>query len=157
MAKITKNSSENMEITFFSEDCVFDYPNTSMIIDWMTNTIVQESAEAGDINIIFCSNQYLLEMNKKYLGHDYFTDIITFDYTETIENKRVVSGDLFISLDMVRSNSKDFDVSFIDELDRVIIHGVLHLLGYDDHSDEDQLMMSSKEDFYLKKRDLECN
>ncbi len=102
----------------------------------------------GDISIIFCSDNYILDVNIRYLHHDYFTDVITFDYCEG--NK--LSGDLFISIDSVRENSIEFGTEFDEELHRVIVHGVLHLIGYDDHTPEDQKIMRAKEDYYLSLR-----
>lgn len=99
----------------------------------------------GDISIIFCSDNYILDVNLRYLHHDYFTDVITFDYCEG--NR--LSGDLFISVDSVRENAVEFGTEFDDELHRVIVHGLLHLIGYDDHTPEDQKLMSEKEDYYL--------
>ncbi len=103
----------------------------------------------GDISIIFCSDNYILDVNIRYLHHDYFTDVITFDYCEG--NK--LSGDLFISIDSVRENAIEFGTEFDEELHRVIVHGLLHLIGYDDHTPEDQRVMRSKEDYYLGLRD----
>ena len=103
----------------------------------------------GDINIIFCSDNYVLDVNIKYLSHDYFTDIITFDYCEG----NTLSGDLFISVDSVKENSIFYNTEFQTELNRVIVHGVLHLAGYDDHSDEDIKIMRTKEDYYLSFRE----
>lgn len=99
----------------------------------------------GDISIIFCSDNYILDVNLRYLHHDYFTDVITFDYCEG--NR--LSGDLFISVDSVRENAVEFGTEFDDELHRVIVHGLLHLIGYDDHTLEDQKLMREKEDYYL--------
>ena len=99
----------------------------------------------GEINYIFCSDPYLLEINKQYLGHDYFTDILTFDYSQ----KPVVSGDLFISIDTVRENAEYYGATFEEELHRVIVHGLLHLIGYDDHTPEEQKTMREKENYYL--------
>ena len=100
-------------------------------------------------NIIFCSDNYILDINMKYLQHDYFTDIITFDYCE----KNTLSGDLFISVDSVRENALLYGApSFEDELNRVIVHGLLHLIGYDDHSDEQVAVMRQKENYYLELR-----
>lgn len=99
----------------------------------------------GDISIIFCSDNYILDVNLRYLHHDYFTDVITFDYCEG--NR--LSGDLFISVDSVRENAVEFGTEFDDELHRVIVHGLLHLIGYDDHTSEDQKLMREKEDYYL--------
>mgnify|MGYP003398857079 FL=1 len=107
-----------------------------------------EIRSLGDINIIFCSDNYILDVNMKYLQHDYFTDIITFDYCE----KKVLSGDLFISVDSVRENSVYYETEFEDELNRVIVHGLLHLIGYDDHSEEDVKVMREKENYYLEMR-----
>ena len=104
----------------------------------------------GDISIIFCSDNYILDINHKYLEHDYFTDIITFDYCEGDR----ISGDLFISVDSVKENSLEYGVGFADELNRVIVHGILHLIGYDDHTDEDISMMRKKENYYLSLREL---
>ena len=107
-----------------------------------------EMCQLGDINIIFCSDNYILDINIKYLQHDYFTDIITFDYCEG----KKLSGDLFISIDSVRENSEHYGTEFADELNRVMVHGVLHLIGYDDHTEEDIKVMRSKEDYYLNLR-----
>ena len=103
----------------------------------------------GDISIIFCSDNYILDVNIRYLHHDYFTDVITFDYCE---GERL-SGDLFISIDSVRENAIEFGTEFDEELHRVIVHGLLHLIGYDDHTPEDQNVMRAKEDYYLSLRD----
>lgn len=108
-----------------------------------------EIRRIGDVNIIFCSDNYILDVNLKYLQHDYFTDIITFDYCEN----NVLSGDLFISVDSVRENSVFYNTEFEDELNRVMVHGILHLIGYDDHTEEDQKVMSEKENYYLSLRE----
>ena len=107
-----------------------------------------EIRKIGDINIMFCSDNYILDVNMKYLQHDYFTDIITFDYCEG----KVLSGDLFISVDSVRENSIEFGTDFEEELHRVIVHGVLHLIGYDDHTEADKKLMRQKENYYLQMR-----
>ena len=104
----------------------------------------------GDISIIFCSDPYILDINQRYLQHDYFTDIITFDYCEG----KVLSGDLFISIDTVRENAAEYGASFEEELNRVMVHGLLHLIGYDDHTPEEQKEMRSKEDYYLSIRKI---
>lgn len=136
-------------IRFFSEDVCFDFNQKLLTKRWLKLVAEAEQRIIGDINIIFCSDPYILDINIQYLQHDYYTDIITFDYCEG----DVLSGDLFISIDSVRDNSSEFSSSFNDELNRVIVHGLLHLIGYDDHKDEDITVMRSKEDFYLCLRD----
>ena len=109
-----------------------------------------EIRQIGNISIIFCSDNYILDVNQKYLQHDYFTDIITFDYCEGDK----LSGDLFISVDTVKDNAVEYGTEFQDELNRVMVHGLLHLIGYDDHSEEDIKEMRAKENYYLSLRDL---
>lgn len=135
-----------MQINFFFED-VSEFNFSELIPKWIEKTILNEEKVLGEINVIFCSDKYLLKMNKEHLNHDYYTDIITFDYCQ----QDIVSGDLFISVDRVGDNAKQFKVSFNDELMRVVIHGVLHLLTYNDRSDEEQKIMTEKENFYLKR------
>ena len=132
-------------IAFFTQDTDFRFKGKRLTSNWLKQVAVAEGRSVGDISIIFCSDNYLLDVNKKYLQHDYFTDIITFDYCEG----SVLSGDLFISVDSVRENASFYGASFEDELNRVIVHGVLHLIGYDDHTDEDIAVMRSKENTYL--------
>lgn len=136
-------------IRFFTEDIKFDFAQKLLCKKWLRLVAEAESRKIGDINVIFCSDTYLLEINQKFLQHDYYTDIITFDYCEA----DVLSGDLFISIDSVQDNASHFSACFEDELNRVIVHGVLHLIGYDDLCDDDVAMMRSKEDFYLCLRD----
>ena len=111
------------------------------LTNWISKVCVDENYNLGDISLIFCSDEYLLDMNRTHLDHDYYTDIITFDYTDN----QIVSGDLFISIDRVHDNATDFNVSFEHELHRVIIHGVLHLCGYKDKSDDEEKLMRTKE------------
>jgi probable rRNA maturation factor len=129
---------------FFEDTEVLDV-SPDFFVSWLSNVVADEGSELGDITLVFCSDNYLLEMNKKHLDHDYYTDIITFDYTEEL----VVSGDLFISVDRVRENAVDNKVMFHVELNRVVGHGVLHLLGYNDKSEEEQELMTHKEDWAL--------
>lgn len=137
-------------IRFFNEDIGFPKIRRTLLKSWITSVISLHNAKLGQVSIIFVSDKYLLDMNNQYLSHNYFTDIITFNYSETIENQLVISGDLFISLDTVKSNSVDFNVSYKHELNRVIIHGILHLLGQNDESDEEFDEMKRKEDHFLK-------
>ena len=135
-------------IRYFCEDIKFTYKNKLANNRWLKMVAGSEIRKIGDINVIFCSDNYILDVNMKYLQHDYFTDIITFDYCEG----KLLSGDLFISVDSVRENSIEFGTDFEEELHRVIVHGVLHLIGYDDHTDEDKKVMRQKEDYYLQMR-----
>ena len=136
-------------VRYYTQDIVFKFDNRLLNNRWLKFIAGSEMKKLGDINVIFCSDNYILDVNMKYLQHDYFTDIITFDYCEN----DILSGDLFISIDSVRENSEFYGTEFKDELNRVIVHGLLHLIGYDDHSDEDIKMMRSKEDYYLKLRE----
>lgn len=135
-------------IRYFCEDIRFTYKNKLANNRWLKMVAGSEIRKIGDINVIFCSDNYILDVNIKYLQHDYFTDIITFDYCEG----KVLSGDLFISVDSVRENSIEFGTDFEEELHRVIVHGVLHLIGYDDHTEEDKKVMRQKENYYLQMR-----
>jgi len=137
-------------IRFFNEDIGFPKIKRTILKSWITSVISLHNAKLGQISIIFVSDKFLLDMNNQYLNHNYFTDIITFNYSENIGNQLVIGGDLFISLDTVKTNSSDFNVSFYHELNRVIIHGILHLLGQNDESDEEFDEMKQKEDHYLK-------
>jgi len=137
-----------MSISFIAESINFSMPNKMGVKKWIKETINNEQKRAGDISIVFCSDDYLLKVNNEFLKHDFYTDIITFDYCED----DLVSGDLMISIDRVKENAETQKGLFIDELHRVIIHGVLHLLGYHDKSKEDVRVMREKEDHYLKKR-----
>lgn len=136
-------------IRYFTEDIKFEFKSKVFNNKWLRLVAQSEIRKIGDINIIFCSDNYILDVNMRYLQHDYFTDIITFDYCE----KNVLSGDLFISIDSVRENSVFYGTDFKDELNRVMVHGLLHLIGYDDHTPEDINMMRSKENYYLEVRE----
>jgi rRNA maturation RNase YbeY len=133
------------EISFLSEDISFDVENQNELVRWITETITLENKDLGELSYVFCSDDYLHQINLEYLNHDTYTDIITFNYCE--ENH--VSGDIFISIDRINENAITYKTSFENELNRVIIHGVLHLIGYNDKTDEQQNEMTAKEDFYL--------
>ena len=135
-------------IRYFNEDIKFELKHKLLNNNWLKTVAGSEMKRLGDINIIFCSDPYILEVNLKYLQHDYFTDIITFDYCEGDK----LSGDLFISIDSVRENSVFYGTEFEDELNRVMVHGLLHLIGYDDHSERDIAQMRAKENYYLELR-----
>ena len=132
-------------IRYFQEDIKFELMGKALNNKWLKFVAESEIRRIGDINIIFCSDNYILDVNMRYLQHDYFTDIITFDYCE----KNVLSGDLFISIDAVRENADYYKTEFVDELNRVMVHGILHLIGYDDHSEVDIAQMRAKENYYL--------
>ncbi|MCQ2148065.1 MAG: rRNA maturation RNase YbeY [Bacteroidales bacterium] len=137
-------------ISYFFEDIEFNYKGRTKTKEWLKIVAESEIRRIGNINIIFCSDNYILDINQRFLQHDYFTDIITFDYCEGDK----LSGDLFISIDSVRENAIEFNTEFADELNRVIVHGVLHLIGYDDHTEKDIEMMRKKENYYLSLREV---
>ena len=139
-------------IRYYYEDIKFEFKHKLLNNKWLRFVAQSEVCRLGDIGIIFCSDNYILDVNMKYLQHDYFTDIITFDYCE----EDVLSGDLFISIDSVRDKASYYGTEFEDELNRVIVHGILHLVGYDDHTEEDQQQMRAKEDYYLSLRPVVC-
>ncbi|MBO4634137.1 MAG: rRNA maturation RNase YbeY [Bacteroidales bacterium] len=136
-------------ISYYCEDISFPFKEKRFTSRWLKAVATAEKKQVGDISIIFCSDNYLLDINKQYLQHDYYTDIITFDYCEG----STLSGDLFISIDSVRENASFYGVSFEEELNRVMVHGVLHLIGYDDHTEDDIAMMRAKENQYLALRE----
>jgi rRNA maturation RNase YbeY len=137
-------------VSYFTEDITFNFKEKRLNSRWLKFVAESESKRLGDISIIFCSDNYILDVNIKYLQHDYFTDIITFDYCEG----KKLSGDLFISIDSVRENASFYKTEFAQELNRVIVHGLLHLIGYDDHTPEDVAVMRAKENYYLSQREL---
>lgn len=120
----------------------FQLDDEAVFTDWISRVVESEHKELGELSYIFCDDAYLLELNKQYLDHDTLTDIISFDYTEG----DVISGDIFISIERVIDNANDLNISFTEELKRVIIHGVLHYCGYKDKSDKDEVLMRQKED-----------
>lgn len=114
---------------------------------WIKETAAEYGKKTGDIAYIFCSEERILEVNKQYLQHDYYTDIITFDYSEG----QIISGDIFISVDTVKTNAQEFGVSFEQELNRILIHGILHLCGQDDKTPELRLEMTRKENLAIER------
>ena len=134
-----------MAINFHEKDESAGIKNKNLLKKWLKDLIVLEHASPGQINIVLTSDNNVLKLNNKYLSRNYLTDIITFDYTEN----QVIAGDLFISVTRVRENSEKFDVTFKKELKRVIVHGVLHLLGYGDRTQKEKSLMQQMEDRYL--------
>lgn len=129
-----------------SEVPTYSFKNKKVIKDWLKTVIQLENKVLGDINVIVVSDGELLDINKKFLKHNYFTDVITFNYNDN----DVVSGDIYISLDRINENAKKLKDTPETELNRVIVHGVLHLLGYDDKTSNQKVEIRSKEDVYLK-------
>lgn len=138
-----------LKIHFFSEDISYIIKQKALIRTWIESTILNEGYKLKELNFIFCSDNYLLSINQNYLKHNTYTDIITFDNSEA---RGDISGDIFISVDRVRENAKKFEVSEANEIQRIMIHGTLHLLGYLDKKKEEKALMTEKEDFYLSKR-----
>ena len=134
-------------IQYIAEDVKFPVLEKQKTNRWIKDIASEYGKKVGDIAFIFCSDDKILEVNNQYLQHDYFTDIITFDYSEGI----IISGDIFISLDTVMSNAEEFSISFEQELKRILIHGILHLCGQDDKTHELRIQMTEKENTALQK------
>lgn len=139
-----------MAIRYFSEDTDFKPSQPRKRISWIKSIIKKEHAELDSVNYIFCSDRFLLALNQEYLGHNTYTDIITFN---TSSNAGKISGDIYISIDRVRENAKKYKAIENDELDRVMIHGILHLLGYKDKNPQEKAKMRKKEEACLSLRD----
>ena len=135
-------------IVYLSEDTPFRYDGRKRLTSrWLGEVARRAGRRIGEISVVFCSDPYLLGVNREYLGHDYYTDIITFDYCEG----DVLSGDLMISVDTVRANAAEYGAaSFEEELSRVIVHGLLHLIGFDDHTDAERKEMRAQENTALE-------
>ena len=134
-------------IQYISEDVTLPDIPKQEIGRWIKKTALEYGKRTGEIAYIFCSDKHMLEVNNQYLDHDYYTDIITFDYSEG----KIISGDIFISIDTVKSNALGFKVSFEEELKRIMIHGILHLCGQDDKTPEMRIEMTKKENSALMK------
>ena len=137
-------------IEFYFEDVNPVSIHKKTLILHLNSLIKNELKKAGDLTVIFCSDEYLLKMNKECLDHDYYTDIITFDYVE----EGVISGDLFISIDRVMENAVKYETEPLKELYRVVFHGTLHLVGYNDKTEDEQRLMEEKENYYLSEVDF---
>ncbi len=140
-----------LPIYFFSEDIPYTLKEKNKVRSWIRQTILSEGKKLKELNFIFCSDNYLLEINQQFLKHDTFTDIVTFDNSESQE---VIIGDIFISIDRIKENADRYKVNEKDELHRVIIHGTLHLLGYKDKTKAHKSIMTFKEDQYLQMRNF---
>lgn len=139
----------NANINFFKESITFRLSNKEELRKWIVSIVKSKQKKIENLNFIFCSDPYLRKINKTYLEHDYFTDIVTFDNSSV---KGKIEGDIFISIDRIRINAKQYKVTVKDELHRVIIHGVLHLLGYGDKNLDQVKKMRAEEDKALAKR-----
>ena len=131
----------------FNYETDFELHNEAQLSDWISTTISDENCKEGEINYIFCDDEYLHKLNVEFLNHDTLTDIISFDYSVGKE----LHGDIYISIERVADNAKDFNSEFIDELHRVMIHGILHYCGYKDKTDADEIVMRNKENDCLAK------
>jgi probable rRNA maturation factor len=136
-------------IYYFAEDILFELPDQEVTATWIQQVITQEGAQLIHLNFIFCSDTYLHTQNVQYLQHDTLTDVITFSYSE---EQHQLEGEVYISIDRVQDNAATYGVVFWQELYRVMVHGVLHLLGYGDKTAEEQAQMREKEDFYIAAR-----
>lgn len=125
----------------------FELQNSQEWIDWVTESMSNEGKSIEELNYIFCDDEYLLEINRQYLDHDYYTDVIGFDNSED----DVLTGDIFISIERISDNAEQNNVSFENELARVMIHGILHFAGYPDKGEDEKRIMTEKEDFYLNR------
>ena len=136
-------------VSFYSEND-FSLSNEKDIAIWISSVITSEGCEEGDITFVFCGDEFLLDLNRKYLDHDTYTDIMSFDYSLGKE----LHGEIYISTDRVAENATNFNVSFTDEIHRVIIHGILHLCGYKDKTSQEETMMRKKENEALRSRNF---
>ncbi len=136
------------KINFFTEDTTYTLKYKTKIKTWLRNTILEEGYVLDELNFIFCSDAYLLRINQDYLQHDDYTDVITFDNADVL---KTIVGDIFISIDRIKENAKQFNSNTHHELCRVMVHGTLHLLGYKDKTKAAKKEMTAKEDYYLLK------
>lgn len=136
-------------INFFTEDISYQLKDKLKLKRWVKDTITAEGYKLDELNYILCSDAYLLQINQQYLNHDTYTDIVTFDNSE---REKRITGDIFISVERTQENAGKYQVSPETELHRVIIHGILHLLGYKDKKPAEKQLMTEKEDFYLTQK-----
>lgn len=129
----------------FNYETTFEIQNEDQISNWIHSVIIEEDFKEGEINYIFCDDEYLLKLNVEFLDHDTLTDIISFDYTLG----KLINGDIYISVERVAENANDFNVDFPAELNRVMVHGILHYCGYKDKTEKEKAMMRSKENYYI--------
>ncbi len=140
---------EKMAVKYYTDDCSYRLPQKRLTAEWLRRVAEAEGYELGEVSYIFCSAQRLLEMNRQYLGHDYFTDVSTIDYSDR-KGARVISGDIFIDVETVADNARQYGSPTLQEMRRVVVHGVLHLCGQGDKTPRTNAQMHRKEDKYLK-------
>lgn len=138
-----------MAVRYYNDDCTYRLPQKRLTSGWLCETARAEGYDLGEVTYVFCSARRLLEMNRQYLGHDYFTDVITFDYSD-LKEEHMVSGDIFIDVETVADNARLYGVTGLQEMRRVVVHGLLHLCGQKDKTPRTNRQMHDKEDKYLK-------
>lgn len=138
-----------MAVKYYTEDCRYRLPEKRRTTAWLRDVATEEGYTLGDVNYIFCSAERLLQMNREFLGHDYYTDIITFDYSDR-KGSRIIAGDIFIDVETVADNARLYGATRLEEMRRVVVHGVLHLCGQKDKTPRANAQMHRKEDKYLK-------
>lgn len=138
-----------MSVRYYTDDCSYRLPDKRLTAQWLREVAAAEGYALGDVNYIFCSSRRLLKMNRQFLGHDYFTDVITFDYSDR-KGTKIVSGDVFIDVETVADNARQYGATRLQEMRRVVVHGVLHLCGQKDKTPRANAQMHRKEDKYLK-------
>jgi len=137
-------------ISFFTQDIICKLHQKRLYIKWLNQLIQQHGKQSGHLSVIFCSDSYIRVLNRNFLSHDDYTDVITFDHSE-LYNKGEISGDIYISIDTVKINAKEFGASsFEQELVRVMAHGVLHLIGFNDTTPNEQQIMTQQEDLAIR-------
>lgn len=149
ITELDEGASSEPGVHYYYEDIDFEIANGEKLAVWITQTAVAEGLDFHNTSYIFCSDEYLYEINMEYLNHDDYTDVITFPYAD---NR--VEGDVFISIERIRENAQQLGVTFEAELHRVMVHGALHLCGHTDKSTEQRAAMTEKENFYLQKLNL---
>lgn len=137
-----------MAVKYFNEGTDYRLPEKGRTAAWLRECVQNEGYRMGPVNYVFCSMERHLEINRQYLGHDYHTDVITFDYSD-LAGRKTVSGDIFVDPSTVADNASQFGSDSLTEMRRVLVHGVLHLCGYGDKTAKEKKQMRSKEDFYL--------
>ncbi|WP_300799008.1 rRNA maturation RNase YbeY [uncultured Alistipes sp.] len=138
-----------MAVRYYTDDCNYRLPQKKLTTEWLCEVANAEGYALGEVSYIFCSAARLLEMNRQYLGHDYYTDVITFDYSDR-RGTHTIAGDIFIDVETVADNARQYGATRLQEMRRVVVHGVLHLCGQGDKTPRTNAQMHRKEDKYLK-------